>query len=194
MYTLGFFYMRRNIFFISFFLFLASFLMPQTANAQQQKQAGSSAAFFESQAKPGIDKRAKTLKSYLETNNSPLAPYTKNFIIEADKYRLDWRLVASISGVESTFGKQLPYNSYNAWGWGIYGDNVHYFKSYDEAIHVISKGLRENYINKWGAKDVYQIGDYYAADPNWAGKVSYFMNKIDKYELENSKETLPLSL
>ena len=30
---------------------------------------------------------------------------------------LDYRLVPAISGVESTFGKHIPDNSYNAYGW-----------------------------------------------------------------------------
>ena len=73
------------------------------------------------------DKRAETLRIYLESYNSPLAPYSKTFINEADKNNLDWKLVASIAGVESYYGQQIPPYSYNGWGYGVYGTNVRNF-------------------------------------------------------------------
>lgn len=156
--------------------------------------AGSSAEISNIKTENLEDNRALVLKKFLESNDSPLSSYSEKFVKEADKYNLDWKLVASISGVESTFGKYLPFNSYNAWGWGIYGDNVYYFKSYDDAIQTISKSLREDYINKWGAQDVYGIGRIYAASPTWANRVDYFMKKIDQFTLSNPSETLSLSL
>lgn len=156
--------------------------------------AGSSATILDINTRNTEDQRVLTLKKYLESHNSPLSGHAEKFVEEADRYSLDWKLVASISGVESTFGKYLPYNSYNAWGWGIYGNNVYYFKSYDEAIQTISKSLRQDYMNKWEAKDIYGIGRIYAADTNWARKVTFFMGKIDQFALSNPSETLPLSL
>lgn len=98
-----------------------------------------------------IDKRAELLKAYLEERKSPLATEAKTFVLEADKYNLDYRLLTAIAGVESWYGTLLPENSYNGWGWGIYGDNVKYFTSWKEAIHTITRGLREQYMDKWGA-------------------------------------------
>lgn len=150
----------------------------------------SAPAFGGVSAAPSTDqsyRRAVILYNFLDKYNSPLKVYSRDFVEKADQYNLDYRLVAAISGVESTFAQQLPYNSYNAWGWGIYGTNMIYFKSYPEAIGTISKSLREDYINKWGAKDVYQIGRFYAASPTWAQRVVYFMSKIED-------ETLPLTL
>lgn len=140
------------------------------------------------------DHRAKVLKAYLATYNSPLADNAETFVRAADAHELDYRLVAAISGVESTFGKQLPNNSYNAWGWGIYGDNVIRFSSYDEVIKTISKELRERYIDEWKADDVYKIGRYYAASPTWASRVDYFMEDMQKFELSNPTLTLSPSL
>ena len=112
----------------------------------------------------------------------------------ADKYNLDWKLVAAISGVESTFGQQIPYSSYNGWGWGIYGDNLIRFSSWTECIETVSKSLREDYADKWKAEDVYQIGRLYASSPTWASRVTYFMNNIQEFALSNSKDSLSLSL
>lgn len=140
------------------------------------------------------DNRVKVLRGFLASYDSPLTGSAETFVRTADKYELDWRFVAAISGVESTFGKQIPYESYNAWGWGIYGDNMIRFTSWDEAIETISKSLREKYIDTWGAQDTYQIGRFYAASPTWAQRVEYFMQKITDYELKNPSKTLSLSL
>lgn len=139
------------------------------------------------------DSRTKILRAFLQKYNSPLADSARNFIKNADFYNLDWRLVASISGVESTFGQFIPYNSYNGWGWGVYGNNVIYFSSWKEGIETISKGLKENYIDK-GAANIYQIGRIYAESPTWAYKVNYFMEKIDEFKSQNEVNSLSLSL
>ncbi|MEK7534689.1 MAG: hypothetical protein AAB600_05180 [Patescibacteria group bacterium] len=141
-----------------------------------------------------VDSRVKVLKNFLEKYNAPFVPFAGEFIKSADVYNLDWKLVAAISGVESTFGKFIPYDSFNAWGWGVYGNNVIYFSSWTEGIETVSKGLRENYLDKWGAKNIHQIGKIYAASPTWASKVEYFMEKITEFENQNLAYNLPISL
>lgn len=171
---------------------LAAIFLPPHIYAQEKANTPS--------AQPTIapsmaqDKRVRVLRAYLASHNSPLTDSAETFVSAADKYNLDWRFVAAISGVESTFGKQIPYNSYNAWGWGVYGNNVIRFSSWDEAIETISKSLREKYMDTWGAEDVYQIGRYYAASPTWAQRVDYFMNRILEYEIKNPSQTLSLTL
>lgn len=139
------------------------------------------------------DNRGKILKAFLQKYNSPLVDSANDFVKNADANNLNWKLVASISGVESTFGKFIPYNSFNAWGWGVYGNNVIYFSSWREGIETISKGLRENYIDK-GAENIYQIGRIYAASPTWASRVEYFMQKMTEFEMQNLANNLPISL
>src|SRR3989344_733927 len=146
--------------------FLLPLLQPQSVSADT-KIAEASAKLVNS-ANRKDTRREEVLEKYLKKFNSPLAPYAWVFIQQADTYDLDWRLLVSISGVESTFAKHYPYNSHNAWGWGIYGDNMIVFESWDDAITTISKELRERYIDTWKAEDVYQIGRYYAASPTWA--------------------------
>lgn len=132
-------------------------------------------------------RRTLALYTFLDKFNSPLKFHAQVFVEQTNKYDLDYRLLVAIAGVESTFGREIPYNSYNAWGWGIYGNNIIRFSSYPEAIAVISKSLREDYINNWEAKNIYQMGQFYAASPTWAQRVVYFMGKIED-------ETLPLTL
>lgn len=176
-----------------FIFIIFSFVFSQEAIAQE-KASGSSAVMDDDKKKEELDKRAIILRKFLEKNNSPLASSSAVFVKEADKYKLDWKFVAAISGIESSFGQFLPYNSYNAWGWGIYGDKVTYFTSYDEGIKIISKSLKEDYMGKWGAKDVYQIGKIYAASPTWAQRVIGFMNDIEKFAEKEENKNLPIYL
>ncbi len=212
--TLGFFYGRRsrealceaglkttslfpmnpkNLIIITLIATIFS-LVAIPAHAAEQASAASSAKLSGTHDITKPDNRAKILRLYLEKYNSPLAGSAETFVKAADDNDLDWRFVAAISGVESTFAHHLPYESYNAWGWGIYGDNMIKFSSYDEAIVTISKALRTNYINKWGAQDVHQIGRFYASSPTWSTKVVFFMNQMEKFQNERASETLSISL
>jgi hypothetical protein len=168
-------------------------IVPNSAEAS--KIAASSAAFINvASINAPEDNRAQILRDYLEKRNSPLAGSASTFIEQADRYNLDWRLVAAISGLESGFGKQIPVNSYNGWGWGIYGNNVKRFNSWDEAIETISQGLRENYVNKMGTDNVYSIGRIYAASPTWAVRVESFMMDISRFQNNWAPETLSVSI
>ena len=128
------------------------------------------------------DSRVTKLKLYLETHDSPLADEAEHFVTEADRLGLNWKLVAAISGVESTFGKHIPRNSYNGWGWAIFtgqSDGRH-FADWKDGITVVSEGLRYKYIDR-GAVTIEQIGRIYAASPTWSQKVRFFLSKIDDY-------------
>lgn len=169
-----------------------------TFNAQgvyaQQRASASSAETTIAEKTTSTDYRVKVLEGYLKEQNSPLTPFAADFVRDADKYNLDWKLVAAISGVESTFGLAIPANSYNGWGWGVYGTNVIRFASWNEGIDTISQGLRERYMDKWGGQNIYQIGSMYASSPAWAGHVEYYMNKIQDFALRDPQDTLSLSL
>jgi hypothetical protein len=133
------------------------------------------------------DVRVYILEAYLNKYNSPLKGEAINFVEAADKYNLDWKLVAAISGVESTFGKFTPggasYPSYNGWGWGVYGTQALYFKSWKEGIYTVSEGLRMHYYNK-GLTNPYAINRVYAASPTWGAHVSYFLADMEDFEQE----------
>lgn len=124
------------------------------------------------------DVRVETLRKYLASHNSPLAEYAEVFVSCADKYDLDWRLVPAITGVESTFGKRIPQNSYNAYGW-VNGE--YNFKSWEDSIEIVTRTLRINYLDK-GASSIGAIAKRYAPPSStWAGKVKFFVRKIGPY-------------
>ena len=140
-----------------------------------------------------VDNRANVLREFLENRGSPLAEYAEIFVKEADRYDLDWRLLAAISGVESTYGQVQPAYSYNGWGYGWNGTTVRYFSSWEEAIVVISKAIREDYIGiENGEGNTYAIGSRYAASPTWAYRVEQYMQQI--FEDTPKYSTLSISL
>ena len=127
-----------------------------------------------------IDGRAAKLRRYLRSINSPLFDYSDLLIEEADKYGYDYRLLVAISLQESTACKFIPENSYNWWGWGIYGDTVTRFTSYDEAIRTVSAGIKKNYLDK-GLITTEQIMKKYTPGSNgsWAWAVRFFFHRIE---------------
>jgi len=169
------------------------FSMPEKAHGNE-KTSVRSAVLASTSTIVEKDNRAQILRAYLAQYDSPLVDSAETFIEEADRNNLDWKLVVSISGVESWFGHRIPYQSNNGWGWGVYGDKVTRFASWDEGITIISHSLRTKYMNKWGATNVTEIGRIYAADPAWAQKVTSFMNKIEKFEKTYELAALPISI
>ena len=177
-------------------ILLVSFLIASGVNtpAEAYIERSTSAKLASNLPQESSDYRVKILREFLEKYNSPLSQSAETFVTSADENQLDWRLLASIAGLESGFGIHIPYNSYNGWGWGIYGDNVIRFSSWDEAIITISKALRERYLRDIEYSDPYIIGPPYAASPTWAQRVTFFMNSIATYQVASAKENLSISL
>ncbi len=127
------------------------------------------------------DLRVIRLQKFFQKYNSPLMPYANDFVYFADKYQIDYRLVPSISGVESTFGKRIPPGSYNAYGWA---NGEYKFKSWPDSIEHVTKTLRYKYYDK-GAVNIDQIARRYAPpSKTWGHNVKYFLAKIDSTPVE----------
>lgn len=147
-----------------------------TAEVSADVSVAESSAQLVGRTMTETDYREEILRNYLEGHNSPLSDYSNVFIDLADEYKLDWRLVPAITGVESTFGKRIPANSYNAYGWA---NGSYAFESWKESIEVVSEALRKNYIDR-GAVSINDIARIYAPpSETWARNVKFFMNKID---------------
>ena len=156
----------------------ALFAAPTVRAAERETGSAGILAFHQ----PVVDTRADQLRSFLASFDSPLTDSADHFVAEADRLQLDWKLVAAIAGIESTFGKHIPHNSYNGWGWGVFTgqqDGIH-FKDWNDGITKVSEGLRYNYIDK-GAVTIEQIGRIYAASPAWSWKVRFFLTKIEAF-------------
>jgi hypothetical protein len=126
------------------------------------------------------DARGEIIKEYLKANESPLEPYA-NFIVEtADKYQLDFRLITAIAQKESGLCRVIPEDSYNCWGWGIHSKGTLGFQSFEEGIEIVSKGLKEKYLDL-GYETPDEIMKKYAHPDSttWADGVNQFMSQME---------------
>lgn len=119
------------------------------------------------------------IKNIFEYYRSPLAGEEKNFILACRKYKIDCFLLPAIAGVESTFGKNIVYNSYNPFGWG--GGYI-FFKNWNEAIDSVAASIKKKYIDQWGLKTVEEIAIFYSESPDWPKKVNWFIEEFKKEE------------
>ena len=181
--------MKKILLLIAFIFAISIF--PQKANAADV--ANSSAQLATNQVKNwyGVDTRVKALKNVFARHNSPLVDYAPAYVKYADAYGVDWKLLPSISGLESSFGVYLMPGSYNGYGWG---GGLIYFQSWEDGIRTINKALRENYMDRWGATDVWSIGPIYAESPTWSVRVNSFMSEINEEYLKLSTFTLAPSI
>ena len=128
------------------------------------------------------DARAKIVENFFTNYKTPLASFSDIFIKIADKYGLDFRLLPAIAMQESNGGKKVIENSYNPFGYGIYGKLAVRFDSWEEAIERVGRALREDYLNQ-GLKSPVQIMAKYtppslAKDGAWAKGVNSFMEEL----------------
>ena len=77
-----------------------------------------------------LDSRAAQMRTILTKYNSPMIGLENILIRTAEEYGLDWTLLAAIAGTESSFGKHMPGDCINPYGWGIYGDHKLCFISF----------------------------------------------------------------
>jgi Mannosyl-glycoprotein endo-beta-N-acetylglucosaminidase len=121
------------------------------------------------------DPRLEALRHFFEKFNCPAIDYSLAFLEAADDYDLDWRLLPSISYVESTGGKSARNN--NLFGW----DSGHaQFTSPTAGIHEV--GYRLAYSDLYRDKDLDGILATYNPDAEYAEKVKSVMQRISRIE------------
>lgn len=129
-----------------------------------------------------IDARAKIIEVFFASHKAPLADLSNVFIAVSDKYKLDYRLMPAIAMQESNGGKRVITDSYNPFGYGIYGKLVTRFSSWEESIERVGRALREDYLNK-GLQSPETIMAKYTPPSlekggAWAKGVSSFMEEL----------------
>lgn len=130
------------------------------------------------------DKRVQKLYDYLVFKNSPLAPHAEYIVGVSDENAIDYTLIAAIAGKESSFGKAIKPNSYNAWGimaWDKYGvRSIRIFDNWNEAIKFEAELLGNHY----RANSYAGIQDKYCPDfecsETWTINVTAFSEEINK--------------
>ena len=191
--------MRKIILSISFFVITPLFISlnvfyyfylsyHQSANLHSFNNSFTSVVFaaspsYENTAsdKQEEDNKIKTeiVRQFFAKYNSPLEPFAQDVIDAANMYNLDYRLIPAIAMQESNLCRKIPTDSYNCWGFGIYGNRVIRFKDYKKAIYTVSKTLTNKYIGK-GLDTPEEIMIKYTPSNtgDWAKSVNYFMSLL----------------
>jgi len=125
------------------------------------------------------DERIDKIRSYYARYDLPLQHEAEHFVLAAEKYDIDWRLVAAIGFIESTGGKHACKTAtYSAFGWGSCKIN---FDSYAQSIDVISKNLgghNPNTAQYYAGKDIRGILWSYNPDTIRAGYGDMVMTQM----------------
>lgn len=126
------------------------------------------------------DARVELVRQFFKRYGSPLEPYATDVVEAADKYNLDFRLIPAIAMQESNVCKKIIPNSFNCWGYGIYGTKVTRFKNFQEGIEIVSRGLSRNYTGM-GLTTPEEIMKKYTPSSNgsWAFGVNQFMEELE---------------
>jgi len=134
---------------------------PATVSPTQYVQ-GSEARF---------DARLDAIRGFFERTGCPMREYSQVFLDAADSHRLDWRLLPSLSFVESTGGKAAPHN--NIFGW----DNGRSrFSSPSAAIWGVAYQLGESKLYR--NRSVDRLLAIYNPTPGYGARVKSVMRQI----------------
>ena len=117
------------------------------------------------------DPRLTPLRQFFTRAECPAAEYAVDFLIVADEFALDWRLLPSLSFVESTGGKAGLNN--NLFGWD--SGRAH-FPSPRAAIRSVGSHLAQDRVYR--SKSLDEILARYNPSRDYAQKVKSVMRRI----------------
>lgn len=115
--------------------------------------------------------RLETLRKFFQKSDCPAQQYSEVFIEASDRYELDWRLLPSLSYVESTGGKSAPNN--NLFGWD---SGKAQFASPEDGIRQV--GYRLAHSDLYRNKDLDELLATYNPGVEYAQKVKSVMRQI----------------
>lgn len=124
------------------------------------------------------DMRPYIVEDFLK--NTPLENHSEFIVKTADKYNIDYRLIPAIAMKESGGGSAAPIQSYNAWG---FGNGSTQFTSWEGAIELVAKTLKEKYIDR-GMVTPEEIMPIYAPPQiytggKWAKDINFFFSQME---------------
>ena len=126
--------------------------------------------------------KADKINGFFKSRNMPLEGTGMTFVLVAEKYGLDWRLLPAISVRESSGGKQAC--GYNPFGWG--SCKLHNFGSYEQAIESLGKnlgGANPKTSAYYAGKSTMEKLYYYNGTvlPTYPAEVAEIMNMIETH-------------
>ena len=117
------------------------------------------------------DARLPRLRRFFLERKSPLTRLAADFLHAADRYALDWRLLPSLSMVESDGGRAQKRNNIFGWNSGRSG-----FPSVEAAIDIVAAKLGTSKLYR--NKDLDRLLRTYNPNPKYAERVKSVMQTI----------------
>jgi hypothetical protein len=122
------------------------------------------------------DPRLARLSEFFDSIGSPLTPLAADFLAASDRYDLDWRLLPSISVIESSGGKRYVKN--NVFGWDSARRG---FNSIREGIYWVASRLADSRLYK--GKDLDALLATYNPYPRYPRRVKAVMRRVGPRDL-----------
>lgn len=133
------------------------------------------------------DARDERIDEVFKKYKCPIQGYGETFVREADKNNIPYWLVAAIAFQESSCGKNTPVvkgeETYNLYGWGVWGPHVFKFESMEEGIATVSEYMSSKFISK-GVTEPCEIMKTYTppSKGSWCEGVKFFRDEIVEFE------------
>ena len=142
---------------------------------------------FAQEAKPAAtakdDPRLHILENFFAAHRCPVRKYAADFLTAADRNQIDWRLLPSITFVETGGGRQETGN--NLFGWN---SGKHRFSSMQAAIYTTAERLGHSKLYR--NKGTSQILRTYNKHPQWVAHVEAVMRTIGSEQLPETVAAL----
>jgi len=127
-------------------------------------------------------KEVQNVKEFFEIYSPKLVDYAGVFVYHAVEHGFDYRLLVAIMGVESSFGKNYPYNTNNPFGISDGGRGLRHFDSLADSIAYLAKILSQDkaYKKFQQSGGIRDLAEAYCP-PNakkWEEVVKKFMKEI----------------
>jgi hypothetical protein len=122
-----------------------------------------------------VDPRLTSLNRFFHKSECPAEKYSAVFLQAADNYELDWRLLPSLSFIETTGGKSARNNNFFGWDSGRAQ-----FASPAAGIHAVGYRLKHSSLYK--DKKLDKLLAVYNPDAEYGQKVKSVMRRISPTE------------
>ncbi len=133
-------------------------------------------------APPTVDQRDPRLcklKAFFTERSCPLSTSAEDFLVAADQNDLDWRLLPSISIVESSGGKD--YRNNNVLGWDSCNEK---FPSVQAGIHYVAAQLARS--KTYRNKNLDEKLLIYNPRPEYPGRIKAVMRSLAATQLPHT--------
>ena len=123
--------------------------------------------------------------------SGPLAGYGETIAKAAYEYKVDPRLCAAVSIIESSGGVYCI-RPHNAWGWGAADSNPYALASewgsWKEAIEAWHKGMATSSTGLANAATLDELGSIYCSTAHWSADVATEMEQISEIAVQVEEE------